>query len=186
MHIKNKKVDSYGFTLIEVIVVITIIGLLSAVVYGGFSEVRQEARDNARMASLKELQFALHLYKAQYGRYPEQGCVAGNSWSGPGPHSAAWGNDDHCEEYIVGLVPDFISSLPVDPMFEMEDNRGYLYRTDATGSYYKVLAHDVVEALNPALGDEFARCSGNCGTNSCSEVLQPTVYAVYSKGAQCL
>jgi len=174
-----------GFTLIELMVTITIIALLSAVLFASFDQARMQARDKARMTALKELELAIEMYKAQYGRYPAQGCGGSTTWTGPGPHSQSWGNDNHCDVYIVGLVPDFISALPFDPKFEMLDNRGYLYRTDATGSAFKVLAHDTVETLFAELGGPFARCAGNCGLNSCTVNNQPTVYAVYSVGAAC-
>jgi prepilin-type N-terminal cleavage/methylation domain-containing protein len=68
MKIQNNK--NSGLTLVELMVVITIIGLLSAIVYANFGDVRKQARDKVRMTDLKEIQLALELYKSQNSQYP--------------------------------------------------------------------------------------------------------------------
>ena len=178
MNIKQKT----GFTLIELMVVISIIGILSAVLYANFSDARAQSRDKVRMSALKEVQLALEFYKAQNGVYPAQGCgTPGSNWAGKGPHSATWGAP--CDMYITGLVPDFISSLPTDPTSEYVDNKGYLYMTNTSRTAYKLLAHNVVEKLLiTSLSDEFARCPSAAG--SCTTSIFPTTYAVYSAGAE--
>lgn len=176
MKIKQK----IGFTLIELMVVVSIVGLLSAAVYANFSDARAQSRDKVRMTALKEVQLALEFYKAQNGVYPAQGCgTPGTQWAGKGSH-AAWGAS--CDMYISGLVPDFISSLPYDPISEDVLSKGYLYMTNTNRSSYKLMAHNVAEQLLiSGYGDEFARCpSSSCG----SAGLQPTTYAVYSAGAE--
>ena len=173
-----------GFTLIEVLVVISIVGILMAIVLANFSDARKNARDKVRKSELKELQLALEVYKSQYGQYPAQGCGApGAGWSGPGPHSAGWGIS--CEEYIVGLVPSFIGALPKDPNQENVDNTGMLYMTDASRQAYKVLVHRSVETnFVASFEDEFSRCPRSCG--SCAAPGDnANVYGVYSLGAEC-
>lgn len=171
----------FGFTLIELLVVIAIIATLAAVLFASFSDARALARDEARKAALKEVQLALELYRSQNGRYPDAGCSA-TAWAGPGPHSASWGTQ--CDEYIVGLVPDFISQLPTDPTREDEDNIGYLYRSD--GNSYKLLANRSVEFdFVQSYADEFARCPFSFGVTYCdASGPQNDVYAVYSAGAE--
>jgi len=178
---KNK-----GFTLIELMVVITIIGILAGVLFASFNEARMQSHDKARMVTLKEVQLALELYKAQYGRYPEQGC--GPGWAGRGDHPS-WGCPSN--NYISGapgryFVPDFISALPSDPNQEFEDGLGYIYRVEADGSAYKFMAHQVAEALLVSgFDNEFARCPRDCGEIWCGAVPQSRTYAVYSPGAEC-
>ncbi len=186
MHTINNSLKSRGFTLVELMVVVTIIAMLSAVLYGSFNQARQQARDKARMTGLKELQLAIEMYKAQYGRYPEAGCSRGIEWVGPGTHPS-WGNTTHCPTYIVGLTPDFISTLPTDPLSEMTVGWGMLYKTNAAGTVYKIMVHGSVESLFiQSYEDEFARCPYDCGQSFCSASgPQGTVYAAYSLGAQC-
>ncbi len=59
-----------GFTLIELIVVIAIIGVFAAVVLSQLTVARQRGSDTAKIQSLQELQSALQLYFAEYGSYP--------------------------------------------------------------------------------------------------------------------
>jgi prepilin-type N-terminal cleavage/methylation domain-containing protein len=177
-----------GFTLVELMVVVTIIALLSAVLFANFGDARMSSRDKARMTELKELQLSLELYKAQYGRYPAAGCSASASnFAGPGPATAS--NLTSCTIYITGhtagvtFVPDFISQLPTDPMFENQANRGFYYRTDASGSSYKLMVFDAVELETvTAYGEEFARCPAAGG--ACPATVPANTYAVYSVGAE--
>ncbi len=172
-----------GFTLIEVMVVVAIIGILASVLFASFEEGRQQSRDKFRQSELKELQLAIELYKAQNGSYPATGCgQIALHWSGPGPHPS-WGMD--CQDYITGLVPDYIGSLPRDPKSEDVNGVGFIYSTNSDQSGYKLLSHQAAESLFvTSYTDEFARCPSACGV--CGAIgLQSNVYAVYSNGAEC-
>lgn len=181
--------NSKGFTLVEIMVVVTIIGILAAVLFANFDDARKQSRDKSRMTSLKEVQLSIELYKAQWGRYPAQGCgTVGVQFAGLGPASAStFASCTAAGGYIIGhtvgatFMPDFISALPTDPKFENEADRGFYYRTDATGSSYKLMAYDVVEAVNvTSADDEFARCPSVSG--GCSGGIPATTYAVYGGG----
>lgn len=173
MHNKTK-----GFTVIELLVVIAIIGILMAILLATFNDARMSARDDARQANLKEMQLAIELYKAQNGRYPEAGCGRGTSWTG----NTSFGN---CSEFIAGLVPDYISQLPVETT-NLAGNRGYIYRTSGNGDRYKLMAHLTVETKTiSSYEDEFARCPQSFGLDNCSgSGPVANTYAVYSIGAE--
>ena len=59
-----------GFTLIEMLVVIAIIGLLSSVVVIGLGGSRSKARDARRIADLQQIQNALELAYLPATGYP--------------------------------------------------------------------------------------------------------------------
>lgn len=173
-----------GFTLVEVMVTVSIIAILSAIVYSNFNDARKVARDDVRKSELKELQLAVELYKSQNGRYPEAGCGIGTAWAGPGQTSEPWGKS-YCDNYIVGLVPEFIAALPQDPNQEEDDNKGFYYKTDASGGAYKILVHKTVEKqLIKSFADEFARCPSAIGACSSGIDVRANEYAVYSFGAE--
>ena len=67
-----------GFTLIEILVVVFIIGLLATIVGVNVIGQTDKARVTKAQADLKEIEQALHLYKLDNGFYPttEQGIVA--------------------------------------------------------------------------------------------------------------
>jgi prepilin-type N-terminal cleavage/methylation domain-containing protein len=183
-----------GFTIIELIVVVSIIGILAAVITVNFNESRAGVRDTERAVSLEQLQLALELYKDTYGQYPDQGCTGPNLWAGPGPHPGGMANS--CSDYIVGhtsgvnFVPDFIAELPTDPRNEDEDNTGFMYRVeDVAGvpnAAYKVLVYETVEVDQVNGFDHpLARCPYDTGSPPCTaSTLQNNVYAVYSAGGE--
>lgn len=71
MRFKNKN----GFTLVELLVVLTIIGILAAVTAGNFIESQRKSRDAARKANLRSLAEAVSTYYADYGVFPAKSLI---------------------------------------------------------------------------------------------------------------
>lgn len=169
-------------------VVIAIIGILSTILYASFDVAKEQSRDKVRMSSLKELQLAIELYKAQNGVYPTRGCTGTSGigdFVGPGPvPGGSVSGFSECPIYITGLVPDFIPALPNDPKFENEAGRGFYYRSNGTS--YKLMILDVAESIEVVAYDEkYARCPVMGGSGGCILPAPPaTTYAVYSNGAE--
>jgi len=92
--------QSKGFTLVELVVVIAIIGILSSIVLASMDGARQSARDAKRVADIKNIQVALALFYADNNRYPTN------------IYSAS----------PVGLAPTYMSTVPKNP-----DNTVYKY-----------------------------------------------------------
>ncbi|KUK79545.1 MAG: hypothetical protein XD95_0310 [Microgenomates bacterium 39_7] len=60
-----------GFTLLELLIVITIIGILTSLAMVSYSSAQRRARDSQRQADLKAIQNALEQYYADHdGNYP--------------------------------------------------------------------------------------------------------------------
>ena len=125
-----------GFTLIELMVVITIIGILSSIVYMNLNANNLRARDVKRQSDLRQMQTALALYKQQFGRYPAAGCTDSNGDN--------FSNETECTDYISGLAPTYMPRLPRDP--NRRTFEGYSYAVNADGSVYKIMALNTVES----------------------------------------
>ena len=60
-----------GFTLIEIMLVVIIIGILAAVVVGRFAGHGEKARRNATRMSIKNICVAIEAYELENGSWPE-------------------------------------------------------------------------------------------------------------------
>ena len=129
-----------GFTLIEMMVVLTVISVLTGIVTFEILDGVRQSRDAERVADIHALQTAIELYKQRNGEYPEA-CNGPNAWSGQidGDYKCS-GTDP---KYIVGLEP-YLPVLPMDP--ELNGNSsGYMYVTNGDRSAYKVKANGTLE-----------------------------------------
>jgi len=185
-----------GFTLIEILVVIAIIGALVAVLYANFDEARKSTKDQAFQVELKEMKLAIELYKAQNGVYPPaKDTGAGNFFcSGVIAVSSVTG----CDPIIEEISPDYIDELP-DPSASANSDCAIAYIRRDGGNSFKLIGINCHQAVTAAAdgvqpSDDFARCPSSCSTGNCSGVpynsytSQPAFYqsfAVYSEGGAC-
>jgi len=100
-----------GFTLVELLVVITIIAILSVVAYTAIGGQTVQARDAKRKQDLSTMQSALELYFVEFARYP---AVLEN---GEATLAAGW-----------KIPRKYLSEIPIDPTTES----GYYYWTNDT------------------------------------------------------
>ena len=144
--IKNNKYKE-GFTLIEVMVVIAIIGFMSSILMAGLTATRAKARDTQRIAELKNIEKALNLYSvSNNGMVPVS---VYHSWIDTTPTRllnftaftsatlcTAGGGPDNAVQGLFNTLKTAktLSSIPNrDPM--ASKGYCYLYITDATGRY---------------------------------------------------
>lgn len=59
-----------GFTLIEMLIVIAIIGILASIVLVGLGPIQRQARDSRRISDLRSVQTLLEICYTRNGQYP--------------------------------------------------------------------------------------------------------------------
>lgn len=125
-----------AFTLVEMLVVISIIGILSTIVFSSFSQSREKARIAKRVADLKQIENALEFYYAVNRSYP--------TTLGWRSECNAWGGYAR-NDVIPGLAPVYLTAgMPTDPAMDKAASVScYLYASDGTN--YALLNHDVVD-----------------------------------------
>lgn len=98
-----------GFTIVELLIVIVVIGIVATISLVSYSGVQSRARDAIRIADSRSIITALELYKVQTGRYPN---VATNDPSG-------WEMSKYTPEtFVNSLRIDAVinQATPVDPI----------------------------------------------------------------------
>lgn len=151
-----------GFSLVEILVVITIIGILASVIFSNFGGSQAQARDTDRQSNLRKLEIAIENFRRDNRVYPE-GCNAGD-WSG---HNGAFycscsgPGEIQSDAYICGLVPMYIDELPIDD--HASGDSGYVYYVNNDRSAYKLVAHESIET---GIGTMSA-CPDSCDSDDC-------------------
>ena len=142
----SKREIRSGFTMVELMAVLIILGLLAAVVVRNFMGQTDKARVTTTKASLKSLHFAVNAFKMDTGRYPteEEGLDALIEEPGdvksyePGGYletteipKDAWGNDFVYERFPESGKQFVIISYGADGEEDGEDYDADLHSTDA-------------------------------------------------------
>lgn len=69
-----------GFTIVELLIVIVIIGILATLVIVTFSGIQQRARDTQRQTDINAIQSQVEAYNAQTGNYPTLQMLNDDDW----------------------------------------------------------------------------------------------------------
>lgn len=67
----RKNHTTSGFTIVELLIVIVVIGILAAIVVVAFNGIQRTAVETSVKSDLSNLAKKLEMYKAEHGRYPE-------------------------------------------------------------------------------------------------------------------
>ena len=94
----------YGFTIVELLIVIVVIGILASIVIVAFNGIQQRARYAQHQSDIASVDKAIQLFHADNGSYPTISSAGGNT-----------GSCATCLNNINGLVPNYIARLPSFP-----------------------------------------------------------------------
>jgi len=133
-----------SFTLIEILVVATIIGLLAAVSTISYSQLSKQSRDARRKTDLEQIRSALEMYRSNNDQYPTTITINCSSVGG----------------IIDGSGAIYLSSIPKDPKCNIY-------------SYYYFSSDGTDYTLGAYLESGGTNCGGSCGSATCNYCLGP-------------
>lgn len=74
------KKRNQGFTIVELLIVIVVIGILALLVITTYSGIQQKARNNTRQANLNAIQTQLEIFYQNQGYYPSRADMNDSTW----------------------------------------------------------------------------------------------------------
>jgi general secretion pathway protein G len=151
----KKNFFSGGFTLIEILVVMVIIGILATIGSNSFRSSQLKSRDAKRKADLRHIAESLEAYYNDVGRYPEDGefnndLVNGNPFVNP-----------------TSISTIYMVNLPKDPG---KNDTQYFYMSRDGNSYqlYALLENEEDRDIKRDVVDDepLFYDDTSCGANS--------------------
>ncbi len=150
--------SSSGFTLIEILVVMVIIGILAAIGLGAFQSAQVKGRDARRKSDIKNISTALEIYYNDKRSYPLS--------DGSGGLLACSGQACDAGEQMSDGSTIYMVQFPGDP-----SNHTYYYETDGAGSYfrlYALLENELDRQAAQAGGEPGVYSGTDCGVDECN------------------
>lgn len=122
------QITKQGFTIIELIVSIVIIGILVTIMIVSYTGIQQRSRDSKRSSDITQLSIAIEKYHSEKSQYP----------------SACSGGDGvECAASSLGtILSPYLATVPHDPKNTVDSATDYRYiRGLVTTDSYGLLAN---------------------------------------------
>ena len=118
----TNKIKQQGFTIVELLIVIVVIGILAALVITTFTGIQQQARDTERQTDINAIHSQLEAYYAQNGYYPGDAEITVGNLQGldpealiaPGGNTAPGTAASTTTQYHYNAMPDACAIATTD------------------------------------------------------------------------
>ena len=118
------KINSRGFTIVELLIVIVVIAILAAISIVAYNGIQDRARFTSYQTDLSNIRKAILMYYIDNGKYP---VTPSDSWLG-------W-DQATGDSFIPGLSPNYMSKIPqMNSALPPSDT--YLYTSVSGGTGY--------------------------------------------------
>ena len=122
-----------GFTIVELLIVIVVIGILAAIVIVAYNGVQGKSRDTARISKVKSISKAIELYYIDKGTYPQILDGQGRETI-CGSQTDNWG---HCDrnKTLADLLAPYMYIDPTSLSDATQGNYYYWYTSQDSDNY---------------------------------------------------
>lgn len=158
---KQKYKVNPGFTLLEVLIAMAIVGILAGVGFTAYSVSFNKARDATRKNDLSVISRALEAYQSDFGVYPadqlERIAGCGNSNPGDqidGTELCSWGGS-----WFLDNGKIYLRVIPRD----LRDDYYFVYKASTDQKKYQLFAH-LVNTNDPDIDNTLTAVCSNLGT----------------------
>lgn len=138
-----------GFTIVELLIVITVIAILAAITIVAYNGVQERAQNVRRLSDIKSVQRVIEVYQTEHGTYPQTTTNPKANW-----RAADVLTDDDCSNgsSTANWIPAVAEKLPqsgaVKPIGADGKTGCYLYVSD--GKEYVLSAWNMLDAPQTA------------------------------------
>ena len=146
-----------GFTLVEILIVMMIIGVLTTIVGGNYVAAKAKSRDAKRKNDASQLQRALEAHISDFGTYPTD---VNGTIHAFGTTTLAWGDpfiDPNTNVIYMTLLPNDVQAPA----------KQYRYEANSTGTEYQIFLY--LENENDVQINSDVEARGlSCGNVTCN------------------
>jgi type II secretory pathway pseudopilin PulG len=128
--LKRKEATKSWFTLVELIVVITILAILWTIAFISMSWYSKSSRDSVRISDVSNMKTSLELFHLNAGKYPlpDNAEIVTYSWETLWSQWTFWST-------VVSNVSRNLNEIPTDPLSDKE----YIYSTSWNRNEFQIL-----------------------------------------------
>ena len=157
---KGTALSMRGFTLVELLVTIGIIGILATVTVVSVGSARAKARDANRLTEIKAIQTALTLYQNEKAKFPDSGGATLILGKTQGSYGLLCDTDAGFQTDKTGCVTYFMTDVPGDPLSKAGSAYEYKYLSSDDKKDYTIIFK--LESTTGSLkaGDHTATAAG--------------------------
>tara|TARA_B100001245_G_scaffold17776_1_gene11733 strand:+ start:1566 stop:2213 length:648 start_codon:yes stop_codon:yes gene_type:complete len=131
-----------GFTIVELLIVVVVIGILAAIVIVAYNGITQEAKNSKTVSAVNTYLKALRLYEVEKGSLPNINSCLGTTTTYP-DNGLCWdGTSWDVETGFLNALSPYISSYPEPDTSQVDSNnpqrRGAFHYWDSGAGIHRI------------------------------------------------